>query len=130
MTSEADWALRELFYGGVPVRNQISLLSGGSVVRGADDAFKLLCLGADAVGLSKAALIAIGYEEGKRLDLAEARQRLENFVLAVKGEIRLLAGASGVSSIYTSVVGNRELLRSVDLEPSTRSRLKVKAAGT
>ena len=130
MTSEADWALRELFYGGVPVRNQISLLSGGSVVRGADDAFKLLCLGADAVGLSKAALIAIGYEEGKRLDLAEARQRLENFILAVKGEIRLLAGASGVSSIYTSVVGNRELLRSVDLEPSTRNRLKVKAAGT
>ncbi|MFN3621394.1 MAG: glutamate synthase-related protein [Nitrososphaerales archaeon] len=130
MTAEADWSLREVFYGGSPVRNQLNLLCGGSAVRGSDDIFKLLCLGADAVGLSKAALVAIGYEEGKAIDLQETRIKLENFILGLKGEIRLLAGASGVSSLYTSVVGNRELLRSVDLDPAVRRRLRVKAAGT
>jgi glutamate synthase domain-containing protein 2 len=130
MTSEVDWALRELFYGGVPVRNQLNLLCGGSAVRGSDDIFKLMCLGADAVGLSEAALIALGYKAGEKFDIAENLFRLENLILSLKGEIRLLSGASGVSSIYTSVVGNRELLRSVDLEPSVRKRLRVKAAGT
>ncbi|MEM3073774.1 MAG: glutamate synthase-related protein [Nitrososphaerales archaeon] len=130
MTAEADWSLREVFYGGSPVRNQLNLLCGGSAIRGADDIFKLLCLGADAVGLNRAALVAIGYEEGRDMNLHEARVKLENFILGLKGEIRLLAGAAGVSSIYTSLVGNRELLRSVDLDPAIRSRLKVKAAGT
>ncbi len=130
MTAEADWSLREVFYSGSPVRNQLNLLCGGDSVRGADDIFKLLCLGADAVGLSKAALVAIGYEEGKTIDLQEARIKLENLILGLKGEIRLLAGAAGVSSLYTSLVGNRELLRSVDLDPAIRRRLRVKAAGT
>jgi len=56
-------------------------------------------------------------------------RRLEDFVIAVQREIKLLAGAAGVSSIGSSLTGNRELLRAVDLEPPVRMELGIKPAG-
>ena len=44
-------------------------------------------------------------------------------------EIKLLAGASGISSIQNSLLGNRELFRSVDLDPEIRKRLGIKPGG-
>jgi glutamate synthase domain-containing protein 2 len=113
-------------------RSSFDILAEGNSVRGSDDIFKLLALGADCVGFGKAALIAIGFEEGDKevvFDIEKSRHRLENLVVALEKDIKLLAGAAGVSSLSSSLVGNRELLRSVNLEPSIRTKLGVKPAG-
>ena len=129
--SQIDMALREDRVDDEPLRASLDLLAFGSRVRGADDIFKLVALGADAVGISKAALIALGYERSmsQKFDLDKAQTRLENLIFGLQKEIKLLAGAAGVSSIYTSMVGNRELLRAVDLEPGVRRKLRVKPGG-
>lgn len=114
------------------IRSDLAVFAESDSIRGADDVFKLVALGADSVGLGRAALIAIGFEEGDReiiFDAAKSTGHLENFVIALEKEIKLLAGAAGVSSVSSSLVGNRELLRSVDLDPKTRSELGVKPAG-
>ncbi|HMK82448.1 MAG TPA: hypothetical protein VK503_01900, partial [Candidatus Bathyarchaeia archaeon] len=56
-------------------------------------------------------------------------KHLENLVIALMKDLKLLAGAAGVSSLASSLVGNRELLRSVDLQPTLRKKLGVKPAG-
>ncbi|MHB8567514.1 MAG: FMN-binding glutamate synthase family protein [Nitrososphaerales archaeon] len=114
------------------LRSRYSLLAEGNRIRGSDDVFKLVALGADAVGLGRAALFAIGFEEGDRavvFDPVKSTKHLENFVVAIGKDLRLLAGAAGVSSLSSSLVGNRELLRSIDLDPSIRKQLAVKPAG-
>lgn len=113
------------------LRNRVSILSESNSVRGSDDIFKIIGLGADAVGFGEAALLAIGFEEGGGVvfDTIKSSERLENFVLALQKDIKLLAGAAGISSISSSLVGNRELLRSVDLDPAARKQLDVKPAG-
>jgi glutamate synthase domain-containing protein 2 len=117
---------------GFNKRSDLAILAESNSVRGAEDIFKIVALGADAVGLGKAALIAIGFEEGDKeivFDSEKATGRLENFVVALEKEIKLLAGAAGVSSVSSSLVGNRELLRSVDMDPKIRAGLGVKPAG-
>lgn len=130
--SQVDMTLRDDRVSDEPLRASLDLLAFGSRVRGADDIFKLVALGADAVGISKAAMIALGYERSmaQKFELDRAQTRLENLVIGLQKEIKLLAGAAGVSSIHTSMVGNRELLRSVDLEPEVRRKLRVKPGGT
>jgi len=49
--------------------------------------------------------------------------------LAMQKEIKLLAGAAGISSVQNSLLGNRELFRTVDLDPLIRKRLGIKAGG-
>ncbi len=123
----ADKQLKDL-----NIRSRFNLMAQGSSIRGSDDVFKLLALGADCVGFGKAALLAIGYEEGDQeivFDTQKSTERLENFVLATQKDIKLLAGAAGVSSVSSTLVGNRELLRSVDLDPVIRKKLGVKPAG-
>ncbi|MEM4311892.1 MAG: glutamate synthase-related protein [Nitrososphaerales archaeon] len=129
--SDIDRALRSILKDNLPLRNFVNLILVSSKVRGSDDIFKLMGLGADAVGLSKAALIALGLEDIKvdKLYLNGIQYRLENLIFAIQKEIKLLAGAAGVSNLFTSLVGNRELFRSVDLDPKIRKRLGVKPAG-
>ncbi len=113
-------------------RYKLAILAESNCIRGADDIFKLLALGADSVGLGSAALLAIGFEEGDKEIIFEPKKslvHLENFVLALEKEIKLLAGASGVSSLSSSLIGNRELLRSVDLDKSIRKELGIKPSG-
>ena len=113
------------------LRGKLSVIAEGNGIRGSDDVFKMVALGADCVGFGKAALLAIGVEEDDRemiLD-AKAAQRLENFVAATQKDIKLLAGAAGISNINSTLTGNRELLRSIDLAPSSRIELGVKPAG-
>jgi len=114
------------------VRSEVALLAESNNLRGADDIFKLLALGADLVGIGRAALIAIGFEEGDKeiiFDSAKSTEHLENFIIALEKEIKLLAGAAGLSSVSSSLVGNTELLRSIDLDPETRKQIGVKPAG-
>jgi glutamate synthase domain-containing protein 2 len=127
MISRADRQLKES-----GKRSRFNLMAQGNSIRGSDDIFKLLALGADCVGIGKAALIAIGYEEGDLeivFDAQKSIERIENFVLATQKDLKLLAGAAGVSSVSSTLVGNRELLRSVDLNPEIRKKLGVKPAG-
>jgi len=127
--SEIDRYLRSVVYNNEPLRNKINLLASSKRNRGAYDVFKLIGLGADAVGLSESALISIGYDSVKKFNTEKAHEKLEYFVLGLQKELRLLAGAAGFNSISSTLTGNRELLRSVDLDPSIRIRLNVKPGG-
>ncbi|MDW8063790.1 MAG: glutamate synthase-related protein [Candidatus Caldarchaeum sp.] len=110
------------------LRNEVSVLAGGWSVRGSDDIYKLVALGADAVVLSNAVEYAVGYPDAKaRADVL--RERMENLLLGLQRELKLLAGAAGVSSVFNSLVGNRELLRAVELDREIRLKLGVKQAG-
>jgi len=114
------------------IRYRVALLAESNTIRGADDIFKLLALGADSVGLGRAGLLAVGFEEGDseiNFDAKRSIVHLENFVVALQKEIKLLAGASGVSSLSSSLVGNRELLRSIDLIEDVRKELGIKPSG-
>ena len=131
-TSEVDAALRKVLREGLPLRTSFDVIATGERVRLSSDVFKLCALGADAVGISTAARLAVGYEEeedASLLDEEQVKDRLENLILATGREIKLLAGAAGVSSLFTTLVGNRELLRAVDMEPAVRRRLRIKPAG-
>lgn len=112
----------------IGLRNDVSVIAGGWSVRGSDDIYKLVALGADAVVISKAVEYAVGYPE-QRVSADVLRERVENLLVGVQRELKLLAGAAGVSSIFNSLVGNRELLRAVELEKSLRQKLGVKQAG-
>ena len=136
-TSEVDNILRNTPLKTSIARNKINLLVEGSRIRGAADIFKLIGLGADAVGISKAALLSINYDPKKfrndsnesNFDQDKTREKLEYTILALQKEIKLLAGAAGISSTQNSLLGNRELFRSVDLDPVIRKRLGIKAGG-
>ena len=116
-TSEVDNILRNTRIKTTIARNEINLLVEGSRVRGAADIFKLIGLGADAVGISKSALLSINYDPKKfrndsnesNFDQDKTREKLEYTILALQKEIKLLAGAAGISSIQNSLLGNREL---------------------
>ena len=136
-TSEVDNILRNTPLKTSIARNKINLLVEGSRIRGAADIFKLIGLGADAAGISKAALLSINYDPKKfrndsnesNFDQDKTREKLEYTILALQKEIKLLAGAAGISSTQNSLLGNRELFRSVDLDPVIRKRLGIKAGG-
>jgi glutamate synthase domain-containing protein 2 len=105
-------------------------------VRGAEDVFKHLALGADAVGIGSLALLgAFGRTADEAMELEDpewtsdqAAIRLENLLWALQKELRLMLGAAGASSA-TTLVSSRELLRAVDLDPDVRRLLDVKPAG-
>jgi glutamate synthase domain-containing protein 2 len=114
------------------IRYEVALLAESNMIRGADDIFKLLALGADSAGLGRAGLLAVGFEEGDSEIVFDSKRsivHLENFVIALEKEIKLLAGAAGVSSLSSSLVGNRELLRSIDLVEDVRKELGIKPSG-
>ncbi|PUA33024.1 MAG: hypothetical protein B9J98_02830 [Candidatus Terraquivivens tikiterensis] len=123
--SEADTALRKYKLNGRPLRDRVSIMAFSSRIRGADDVFKLMGLGADCVGLSQAATIALGNVS----DLNEAVFCFENLILSLQRELKLLAGAAGVSNIFTTVVGNRELFRCIGLEKRIMQKLRIKPGG-
>ncbi len=129
--AEIDTMLRRRAWDGESQRSDLDLLASGSRIRGAADIFKLIALGSDAVGIGKAAIIGIGYvaESMVKFDFEAGRVRFENLVLGLQKEVKLLAGAAGISSVHKSLTGNRELLRSIDLDPIKRRRLDVKAGG-
>jgi len=140
--SAADKRLRE-----EGIRDQVSLVAAGGI-RNSADVLKAICLGADAVYIGTAVLVALGCGlcqrcyAGKcaygiatnRPDLAErinidvATEALTNLMLAWSDEIKELMGGMGINTIG-SLVGNRERLRSVNLTTQEMEVLGVKQAG-
>ena len=129
------------------IRNNVSLVVGGSV-RAAADVVKAVALGADAVYVATAALLALGChlcrtcqsgkcnwgiatqnpELVKRLNPDIGSQRLVNLMNAWRHEIKELMGGMGINSIE-SLRGNRLMLRGVGLTAKELEILGISHAG-
>ena len=132
---------------GEGIRNNVSLIVGGSI-RSSADVVKAICLGADAVYIATAALMALGChlcrscQAGKcnwgiatqrpelvnRLNPDIGSERLINLVTAWNHEIKEMMGGMGINSIE-SMRGNRLMLRGVGLTEKELEILGVKHAG-
>jgi glutamate synthase domain-containing protein 2 len=129
------------------IRNQVSVIAAGGI-RSAADVAKAIALGADAVALGTATLLALGCTLcqrcytgrcswglttqdpalTRRLDPYVGSQRLINLVRAWSAELEEVLGAMGVNAVE-SLRGSRERLRSVGLDQMTTDILGVKPAG-
>lgn len=130
------------------IRNQVTLLAGGGI-RNAGDIVKAIALGADAVYIGTAALIACGctlcqkcYSGkcnwgictqdpylAKRVNPDIARQRLVNLIMGWSHEIKEMLGGMGINSIE-SLRGSRSQLRGIGLTDVELGILDIKPAGS
>ena len=129
------------------IRNEVSLVVGGSI-RNSADVVKAIALGADAVYIATSALLALGChlcrtcqtgkcnwgiatqrpELVKRLNPDLGYQRLVNLLTAWNHEIMELMGGMGINSIE-ALKGNRLMLRGVGLNSKELEILGIKHAG-
>ncbi|MCA1986137.1 MAG: IMP dehydrogenase, partial [Desulfovibrio sp.] len=129
------------------IRNQASLVASGGI-RCSADVVKAIALGADAVYIGSAALIAVGCTMcgrcytgkcpwgiatnearlKKRQNPDVAAKRLANLVKAWGHEIQEMLGGMGLNSIE-SLRGNTDKLRGIGLNQIELDTLGVKAAG-
>lgn len=129
------------------IRGDVSLVVGGSI-RSSADIIKAVALGADAVYIATAALLALGChlcrscgigkcnwgiatqrpELVKRLNPDVGHQRLVNLVNAWQHEIKEMMGGMGINSIE-ALKGNRLMLRGIGLNEKELSILGIKHAG-
>ena len=129
------------------IRNEASIIAAGGI-RNSADVVKAIALGADAVYIGTAALIAMGCHmcqrcyTGKcnwgiatqdpyivrRLNPDIAARRLENLVHAWSLEIKEMLGGMGANAIE-SLRGNRLRLRGIGLSKEELEILGVKPAG-
>jgi len=129
------------------IRNQASIIAAGGIRSSADMA-KAIALGADAVAIGTAALLALGCtlcqkcytgkcswgictqdpELTRRLDPRVGSQRIANLVRAWSAELEEILGALGLNAVE-SLRGSKERLRGLDLHQSTLEVLDVKPAG-
>jgi len=128
-------------------RNKVSIIASGGI-RNSADVVKAIALGADAVYIGTAALVALGCtlcqkcytgrcpwgiattdpEISKRIDPKIASRRLTNLIQSWSLEIREMMGGMGINSIE-SLRGNRLQLRGVRLTETELQVLGVKMAG-
>jgi glutamate synthase domain-containing protein 2 len=129
------------------IRNKASLIAAGGI-RGSSDIVKAIALGADAVYIATAALVAIGCTVcqrcytgkcpwgiatsdpwiSKRINPEIAAERLMNLLRGWSLEITDIMGGMGINAIE-SLRGNRLALRGVGLTDNELKILGVKAAG-
>ncbi|MFA5857455.1 MAG: glutamate synthase-related protein [Elusimicrobiota bacterium] len=129
------------------IRNHASIIIAGGI-RSSSDVVKAIALGADAVYIGTAALIAMGCALcqkcytgtcnwgictqdpylTKRLNPDIASRRLVNLLRAWEHEIKEMLGGMGINSIE-SLRGNRLHLRGVDLHKWELDILEVEGAG-
>ncbi|MCJ7836763.1 glutamate synthase-related protein [Cuneatibacter sp. NSJ-177] len=129
------------------IRGDVSIVAGGSI-RESSDVVKAIALGADAVYIGTAALLALGChlcrschagkcnwgiatqqpDLVKRLDPEEGAGRLVNLVTAWTREIKEMMGGMGINSVE-ALRGNRMMLRGIGLSDRELSILGIKHAG-
>jgi glutamate synthase domain-containing protein 2 len=129
------------------IRNQASLIAGGGI-RSSSDIIKAIALGADAVYIGTAALVAMGCSLcqkcytgkcnwgiatqdpylTKRLNPKIGARRLVNLLRGWNLEIKEMLGSMGINAIE-SLRGNREQLRGVGLSDTDLKLLGIKPAG-
>ncbi|MFA9380241.1 MAG: glutamate synthase-related protein [Acetanaerobacterium sp.] len=129
------------------IRGDISLVVGGSI-RSSADVVKAVALGADAVYVATAALLALGChlcrscqtgrcnwgiatqrpELVRRLNPDLGYKRLVNLITAWDHEIKEMMGGMGINSLE-SLRGNRLMLRGIGLNAKELEILGIKHAG-
>ncbi len=129
------------------IRNKASIVAAGGI-RSSGDVIKAIALGADAVYIATAALVAIGCTVcqkcytgkcpwgiastdpwvAKRINPDIASQRLTNLLRGWSLEIKDMMGGMGINAIE-SLRGNRLNLRGVGLTDTELRILGVKMAG-
>ena len=129
------------------IRDNVSVVTGGSI-RSSADVVKAIALGADAVYIATAAVLALGChlcrtcQTGKcnwgiatqredlvrRLNPEIGYKRLVNLVRAWDHEIKEIMGGMGINSIE-ALKGNRLMLRGIGLTEKELSILGIKHAG-
>lgn len=129
------------------IRHKASLVAAGGF-RSSADVLKAIALGADAVYIGTAALIALGCHMcqkcytgkctwgiatqdpylKKRLNPEIGARRLTNLLRAWALEMKEMLGGMGMNSI-DSLRGNREMLRAVGLTKEEMEILEVEPAG-
>ena len=129
------------------IRSTVSLVAAGSF-RCSSDVIKAIALGADAVYIASAPLIAMGCHmcqtcnTGKcnwgiatqrpdltrRLNPEIAHQRVENLLSAWNHEMKEIMGGMGINSV-DSLRGNRLMLRGIGLTDRELQILGIKYAG-
>jgi glutamate synthase domain-containing protein 2 len=140
--SAADKRLRD-----EKIRHTVSLIAAGGI-RNSSDVLKAICLGADAVYLGTAVLVALGcglcqrcYADkcsygittnredlARRIDVDLATRALTGLISAWSEEIKELMGGMGINTIG-SLVGNRDRLRGLHLTSEELGVLGVRQAG-
>ena len=140
--AQVDQRLRE-----EGIRNKASLVASGGI-RSSADVVKAIALGADAVYIATAALVAMGCTVcqkcytgkcpwgiatsdswiSKRLNPDIATERLVNLLRGWSLEIKDMMGGMGINAIE-SLRGNRLALRGVGLSATELKVLGVKMAG-
>ena len=129
------------------IRGNVSIVVGGSI-HSSTDVVKAIALGADAVYIGTAALLALGChlcrscqagkcnwgiatqrpELVKRLNPDVGCKRLVNLVHAWTHEIKEIMGGMGINSIE-ALKGNRLMLRGIGLSETELRILGIKHAG-
>ena len=129
------------------IRHKASLLAAGSI-RSSSDVIKAIALGADAVYIGTAALVAMGCHLcqkcytgkcnwgiatqdpylTKRLNPQIGTRRLLNLLRSWSLEVKEMLGGVGINAIE-SLKGNREHLRGINLSEKELDILGVKHAG-
>ncbi len=129
------------------IRHKASVIAAGSI-RSSSDVIKAIALGADAVYIGTAALIAMGCHLcqkcytgkcnwgiatqdpylTKRLNPEIGTRRLTNLLRGWSLEIKEMLGGAGINAIE-SLRGNREHLRGIGLGDRELSILGIKHAG-
>ncbi|MCM8763749.1 MAG: glutamate synthase-related protein [Candidatus Omnitrophica bacterium] len=129
------------------IRNQVSLIAAGGL-KTSSDIIKAIALGADAVYIGTAALVALGCHVcqkcytgkcnwgiatqdpylTKRLNPEIGAKRLANLLRAWSLEIKEMLGGMGINAIE-SLRGNREQLRGIGLSEIELKMLGIKHAG-
>ena len=129
------------------IRNRCSVIASGGI-RCSGDVIKAIALGADAVYIGTAALVAMGCTlcqmcySGKcawgictqdpyltkRLDPQKSSRRLVNLLQAWSMELKEMLGGMGINAI-DSLRGNRDQLRGIGLQEWELDVLGIKGAG-
>lgn len=129
------------------IRNEVSIVVGGSV-RNSADIVKAIALGADAVYIGSSALMALGChmcrnchsglcnwgiatqreDLVKRLNPEIGRKHLVNLLSAWNHEIQEMMGGMGINSIE-ALKGNRLMLRGIGLSDRELEILGIAHAG-
>jgi glutamate synthase domain-containing protein 2 len=140
--SSVDKRLRE-----EGIRNRVSLVVAGSI-RNSADLVKAIALGADAVYIGTASLLAMGCHlcrnchSGKcnwgiatqdeklvsRLNPETAKERLVNLVTSWKRELQEMMGGMGINSVE-ALRGNRLMLRGIGMTEKELEILGIMHAG-
>ena len=107
------------------VRENYDVLGEIDYFRNTGDIVKYLALGCDSIIISYRI-----FQEGLNNSYSNIREKAVNFLIGIKKEIALISGAMGIANLQYSIVGNTELLRSINLDNNVARKINVAEAGS